>query len=166
MRSKQDLSNCGIIFSVYGLLSNFYPKMSKSGPIVLVEDDPDDQQLIHLIITSQGIENDVLFFDNGTEALEYLKSTADSPFIILCDVNMPKMNGIELCEAIQINEYLRKKSIPFVFFSTSAREQDVKHAYDLTVQGFFEKGVDYETLKRKLKLIFDYWFECAHPNNF
>lgn len=137
----------------------------KSGPIIIVEDDADDQLLICEICEKLN-PGKVVVCDNGQTALDYLVNTSDQPFLILCDVNMPVMNGLELRTEIIKNEYLKRKSIPFVFFSTVAMEREVSAAYDLVVQGYFEKGSNYEELFRKLSLLIEYWRECKHPNSF
>jgi CheY-like chemotaxis protein len=141
--------------------------MSKLGPIVIVDDDPDDHYLIREICHLLKLQNEIVSIHDGHAALEYLRTpSAIQPFIILCDMNMPGMTGLQLRDEIIRDEALRKKSIPFVFLSTTAREKDVKTAYDLTVQGYFEKGHDFEKFKEKLVLIFEYWRECKHPNTF
>jgi CheY-like chemotaxis protein len=140
--------------------------MSKSEPIIIVEDDLDDQQLIQEVYASLKIGHKLLCFANGKEVLDYLQSGHDNPFLIICDINMPEMGGIRLREIINKDDRLRKKSIPFVFLSTTADQSEVNQAYDMTVQGFFEKGNNYEKLKRRLEIIFEYWKECVHPNSF
>lgn len=139
--------------------------MSKKGAIILVEDDKDDQQLIKEIIESAGIENDVDIFDNGKEAFDYLVTTTDSPFVIISDINMPVMSGLELRQKINANEYLRRKSIPFIFLTTTANPMAVQEAYEMSVQGFFEKSTQYRQFRTLIKLIYDYWQQCKHPNN-
>ncbi|MEJ7646436.1 MAG: response regulator [Chryseolinea sp.] len=135
-------------------------------PIILVEDDPDDQLLIAEITQSLNPNSEILIFDTGDAALEFLLATTQQPFIIICDVNMPRMNGLQLRREIVSNERLLKKAIPFVFFSTTAVEKQVDLAFDMVVQGYFEKGNTYEELKEELKMIYDYWRHCKHPNTF
>jgi CheY-like chemotaxis protein len=138
---------------------------SKSGPLIIIEDDLDDQEIIKEILKSLDISNTLLFFSDGTEALTYLQTMAEQPFLILCDVNLPKMNGIELRMEINNDDRLRKKSIPFVFFSTNAHRDTVIQAYDLTVQGYFLKSATVRELEDTLGMIINYWSLCRHPNN-
>lgn len=140
--------------------------MAKTGPLIIIEDDLDDHQILNEVLSEIKFPNAVKFFTNGEEALDFLRTTSDHPFLILCDVNMPKINGLQLRSVIELSPSLKKKSIPFVFFSTTARDKDVELAYDLTVQGYFEKAYDFDNLVRQLKLILSYWMECKHPNNF
>jgi CheY-like chemotaxis protein len=138
---------------------------SKKGPLVIVEDDIDDQEIIKEVFESLGLSNTLLLFTDGFEALTYLQTTADQPFLILCDINLPKLNGLELREHINADDRLRRKSVPFIFFSTDASRDAVEKAYDLTVQGFFIKDHTLQELTDTLGLIIAYWSQCKHPNN-
>jgi CheY-like chemotaxis protein len=135
------------------------------GPIIIVEDDLDDQEIINDILQSLKLSNTILLFSDGTEALTYLQTMKEQPFLILCDINLPKMNGLEFRMEINLDERLRKKSIPFIFFSTNASKETVTKAYDLTVQGFFVKEHTLKELHDTIALIINYWMQCRHPNN-
>jgi CheY-like chemotaxis protein len=138
---------------------------SKNGPLIIVEDDLDDQEIIREVFESLKVSNTLLLFSDGFEALTYLQTTTDQPFLILCDINLPKLNGLQLREKINKDERLRKKSVPFIFFSTNAGRDAVEKAYDLTVQGFFIKNHTLQELRDTLHLIISYWTLCRHPNN-
>ncbi len=135
------------------------------GPILIVDDDNDDQEIYADAIKEIGIPNEIRFFAGGQEALDYLLLTGEQPFIILSDVNMPLMNGIQFKEKIQQDNYLREKSIPFVFISTNASALTVRQAHNLSVQGYFEKPDKMENVKNMLRKLFDYWELCKHINN-
>jgi CheY-like chemotaxis protein len=135
------------------------------GPIVIVEDDSDDQEIYSEAIRGVGVSNEMRFFADGQSALDYLATTSEQPFIILSDVNMPGMNGLTFKERIQSNDYLRKKGIPFVFISTNASAPSVRRAHELSVQGYFEKPNSMQGIKSMLKVLFDYWELCRHINN-
>ncbi len=137
----------------------------KKGPIILIEDDKDDQELMQDILHQVHISNELICFTNGREALQYLKTTSDQPFLILSDVNMPLMNGLELGALINEDEELKNKSIPFIFLTTTASTSAVKQAYNMSVQGFFEKGANIKEIGKMIRLIYDYWQLCRHPNN-
>lgn len=140
--------------------------MSKRGPIIMVEDDVDDRKIFSEAMEEMGIKNEIIFFAEGENVLSYLlNNLVAQPFIILCDVNLPKMNGLELKEKIDTNPALRRKSIPFVFFSTSADTELVDKAYEYAVQGYFIKDNTMREMKDSLKCIFTYWLKCRHPNN-
>lgn len=139
--------------------------MSKKGPIFLIEDDEDDQLLITGAIKSLGVINPIRVFHNGQEVLAHLEMTQEQPFLILCDINMPLLNGLELRGLINQSEYLRKKSIPFIFLTTTASAESIREAYNDSVQGFFQKAVSQAGLQHQIKLIVDYWESCLHPNS-
>ncbi|GAB3639467.1 hypothetical protein GCM10027423_01030 [Spirosoma arcticum] len=116
-------------------------------------------------INELRVPNELRFFTNGESALHFLKTTLQKPFLILCDVNLPGMDGIELRKRLNENEYLRRKSIPFLFVTTAASPALVQTAYDETVQGYFRKPQTYIELKNQLQLILTYWRDCIHPNS-
>jgi CheY-like chemotaxis protein len=140
--------------------------MSKNGPIIIVDDDPDDQLLAKEVIGSLGMTNKVMQFFTALDALEYLMNDLqDQPFIILSDINLPRMNGIELKKAIEANDELRKRAIPFVYYSTSGEKSIVDKAFSLQVQGFFVKANSLNEMRQCFRIIFDYWRISRHPNN-
>jgi CheY-like chemotaxis protein len=139
--------------------------MSQTGPIVLVDDDPDDQEMIERIIKKMSLKNEIKHFTDGEQVYEYLKTTKEHPFIVICDINMPIINGLELKTLIDKDPVMKLKSIPFVFLSTAANPEQVAEAYKLSVQGFFLKGQSYDVLRSSLRRIIEYWQACIHPNN-
>lgn len=134
------------------------------GPLLLVEDDIIDQVLFKKAMSVLRITYELIVANNGEEALTILRSDVVPPFIIISDINMPRMNGLELAREILKDEKLRSKSIPFVFMSSSASPEEVKQAYDLCVQGYFEKSLDYNSLKNNLSMIIGYW-ERSHSKS-
>ncbi len=138
-----------------------------SGPIILLEDDPDDIEIFQEILKELDIPNEFVVFARPVEAFEFLEATVEQPLIIISDVNMPGMSGREFKNRLDSNERLKKKSIPFIFYSTSANRAFVTDAYlNLSVQGFFLKGNSYKEIKDQLRIIFDYWKVCQHPNSY
>ena len=139
--------------------------MSKLGPIVLIEDDIDDKEIFSMVLKELNVGNQFVWFDNTAPALNYLMTTVDTVFLIFCDINLPGKNGLDFKRSVDKDPALRKKCIPFIFFSTTASQKDVNAAYlEMTVQGFFKKGIDYDEMKSQIKKIFDYWLSCKHPN--
>tara|TARA_Y100000815_G_scaffold116604_1_gene105242 strand:- start:69223 stop:69741 length:519 start_codon:yes stop_codon:yes gene_type:complete len=139
--------------------------MYRSGPIVLVEDDADDKEVFEDIVKELGYENPVVWFDTTLKAYDYLKLTKDTVFIIFSDINMPYESGLEFKCRIDSDDHLRKKSIPFVFYSTTVNQKAVNEAYiKMTIQGFFQKGDDYKEMKELISIILKYWTYCHHPN--
>ncbi|MBR8840726.1 response regulator [uncultured Spirosoma sp.] len=139
--------------------------MSLKGPIICIDDDDDDQHLLRHAIEQAGVTNPIRFFANGEDALSYFETTTEQPFLILCDINMPFLNGLELRQRINDSEYLRQKAIPFVFLTTASNAEYVRQAYQESVQGFYEKATNYAQLQQQVRLIIEYWQSCLHPNN-
>jgi CheY-like chemotaxis protein len=137
--------------------------MNVRGPILLIDDDLEEQDLLETAFRDIGMTNKIRFFKNGLEAYEYLLESIENPFLILCDINMPVMDGLTLRDNINNNEILRRKSIPFIFYSTTARPEEVEKAYSLSVQGFFEKHLSYKELCDDLRRICSYWASCVRP---
>ncbi len=138
--------------------------MNKNGPIIVIEDDMDDQELMSEVFEELGYKNEILFFGDGELALDHLVNNDVEPFIVFSDINMPKLNGMELREKIHNNEDLRIKSIPYLFFSTSSEQEFIIDAYSKSVQGFFVKPRTYDELRKTLKTIIEYWKTCVSPN--
>jgi len=138
--------------------------MNKSGPIVVIEDDADDQEVLAEIFKNLDYKNPVIYFSDSEEALTYLVDTKIKPFLILSDINMPKLSGFELRQKVHTNEDLNLKCIPYLFFTTTSSQQAVVDAYSQSVQGFFVKPNSIEHLERTIKRIIEYWQECEAPN--
>ena len=137
--------------------------MNKKGPIIVIEDDEDDRLFIKDVFKELNFKNEIIFFEDGYVALHYLTHGEVEPFIIISDINMPILNGMQLKEEIQKNENLRLKCIPYLFFTTTANQQHVIDAYSKSVQGFFIKPNNVEKLKSTIKKIIEYWQECESP---
>ena len=138
---------------------------SKKGPIIVLEDDADEQELLSEVFTQMKVTNEVKFFSNGDSFLQYIRTTQDQPFIIISDVNIPLLNGLEVKRIINSDDHLRKKSIPFIFLSTSAEKKAVEEAYNQTAQGFFVKQNSIQNIEKHLTIIMQYWSECKHTNS-
>ncbi|PQJ08949.1 response regulator [Flavipsychrobacter stenotrophus] len=140
--------------------------MNKNGPIIVIEDDIDDQQLLIEIFDKLQYKNEIVYFTDGNAALEFLNKTEIHPFLILSDVNMPRINGFELRSKIFTNEQLQTKCIPYLFFTTATTKKAVLDAYALSVQGFFVKPNSIDGLESTIRKIVEYWQECIAPNQF
>ena len=137
---------------------------SRNGPIIIIEDDNDDQEMLRDALTELKISNKLIFFNNSDKALYYLMDTKEQPFLILCDINMPLLNGLEFRRKIVEIDLMRKKTIPFVFLTTTSKTEAVEEAYNLMVQGFFQKPNSMKELKELLHAAINYWKICLHPN--
>ena len=140
--------------------------MDKSGPIIVIEDDIDDQAVLVEIFKKLGYANKIVYFIDGNDALAYLNQTDVQPFLILSDINMPKINGFELRNKVFTNEQLQTKCIPYLFFTTGANKKAVIDAYAMSVQGFFIKPPSIQKLENTIKKIVEYWQECIAPSQY
>ena len=140
--------------------------MQKSGPIIVIEDDLDDQDILQEIFRKLDYPNEVRFFADGYKALDFIQDTNVQPFLILSDINMPKLNGFELRRKIHNNEELRIRCIPYLFFTSGADRKAVTDAYSMSAQGFFIKPSRLEQLESTIRKIVEYWMECYAPNQY
>ena len=140
--------------------------VNKSGPIIIIEDDADDQEVLTEIFKKLNYPNKILFFFDGQDALDFINKSSDSPFLILSDINMPKLNGFALREKLKTDAKLNIKCIPYLFFSTALSQKSVIDAYSLSVQGFFVKQNSMSELEKTIFVIMEYWRRCAAPNDF
>jgi CheY-like chemotaxis protein len=127
-----------------------------SKPILLVEDDQVDVMTILRALKEVHVSNRVVAMENGEAALEYLRAPdSEQPCIILLDLNMPIMNGIEFLQNIKQDPLLRR--IPVVVLTTSEEQQDKMRSFDLGVAGYMTKPVDYRQFVEVVRSINLYW---------
>lgn len=139
---------------------------NKNGPVIIIEDDVDDQDFLTEIFHKLNYQNKVLFFFDGQEALDYINTSHELPFLILSDINMPKLDGFALREKLRTDSKLSNKCIPYLFFSTALNQRAVIDAYSQSVQGFFVKQNSMAELEKTISVIMEYWRRCAAPNDF
>ena len=140
--------------------------VNKEGPVIIIEDDLEDQEILTEIFGNLNYRNEIIFFSDGGEALAYLDATEEAPFLILSDINMPKLNGFALREKLKNDRRLTNKCIPYLFFSTASDQKSVIDAYSQSVQGFFIKPNTMAELEKTIRVIMEYWRRCAAPNDF
>jgi CheY-like chemotaxis protein len=128
--------------------------MNTTRPILLVEDDAVDAMTVKRALKEIKVANPVVHQTNGQEALDYLTG-ADTPAIILLDLNMPRMNGIEFLKIAKKDDRLKK--IPVVVLTTSKEDEDRVGSYDLGVAGYMVKPVDYTQFVEVMRAIHLYW---------
>jgi len=138
--------------------------MRNSQPILLVEDDNVDVMTVKRALKDLKINNPLVSTSNGEEALEYLKNNdTKKPCIILLDLNMPKMNGIEFLKIAKADDTLKK--IPVVVLTTSSQQQDIIDSFKLSVAGYIVKSVDYTEFTKAISTINLYWTLSKLPSN-
>lgn len=132
--------------------------------IHVVEDDLVDIMTIKRAFKECRITNPIHISNNGEEALDYLKDSENiMPGLILLDINMPRMNGIELLRILKADD--RLKRIPVVMLTTSKEQQDKIESFSLSVAGYMIKPVDYLKFVEIVKTIHLYWTLSEHADN-
>lgn len=140
--------------------------MNNNGPVIIIEDDIDDKEMLEQVFHKLAYPNQLLFFSDGQAALDFLNHMEVEPFLILSDINMPKLDGFALRNKIRLDAKLQVKCIPYLFFSTASSQRAVIDAYSLSVQGFFIKQNTVAELEKTIIVIMEYWKRCTAPNNF
>jgi len=138
----------------------------KTGPIIIVEDDQDDQDVLEETFKTLNYPNQIIFFNDGLKALAYIEENDVKPFLILSDINMPTINGFELKKRIHTNAKLSIRCIPYLFFTTGVNKQGVQDAYAMSAQGFFIKPNSMVALENTIRKIVEYWQECYAPSQY
>jgi two-component system response regulator len=139
--------------------------------ILLVEDNPDDVELTRIAFTQAKIANRLVVARDGAEALDYLfargahadRDPTQLPSIVLLDLNLPKVDGREVLQAIRGNELTR--SLPVVVLTTSVEPFDVEASYALGVNSYIQKPVDFEHFVWAVQQVGLYWLVLNHPRD-
>jgi CheY-like chemotaxis protein len=127
---------------------------------MLVEDNPADVELTTRALHKGQITNELVVARDGQEALDILAdSGSDLPGLILLDLNLPRVNGIEVLERIKKDEQL--KHIAVIVLTTSTREEDVVKTYDLGVNTFISKPVSFDDFIKVVATLKEYWIVIA-----
>lgn len=137
--------------------------------ILLVEDNPDDVELTRIAFAEAKIANELIVMGDGAQALDYLfargdysdRDPTDLPSIILLDLNLPKVDGREVLQAIRANAATR--SLPVVVLTTSAEPFDVEASYALGVNSYIQKPVSFEQFVWAVKQVGLYWLVLNQP---
>ncbi len=134
-------------------------------PILLVEDDQIDTMTVKRALNDLHVTNRVAHVENGEEALAYLNDSAsERPCLILLDLNMPVMGGIEFLRvARDVDADPRIKRIPVVVLTTSEEQQDKVESFNLGVAGYIRKPVDYQRFVETMRTINAYWTVSEMP---
>jgi two-component system response regulator len=137
--------------------------------ILLVEDNPDDVELTLRALKKNNIVNDVVVARDGTEALDYLFGTgayqgrdkSTMPQVILLDLKLPKVDGLEALKRIRSNE--RTRLVPVVILTSSKEDKDLINGYKLGANSYIRKPVDFEKFTEAIKQLGLYWLILNEP---
>ena len=124
-------------------------------PILLVEDDQVDALATRRALRELGVSNPLVVCENGAAGLAWLRDAPEPPCMVLLDLNMPVMNGIEFLQNVQSDDRLRR--IPTVVLSTSDEQDDRIRSFDLGAAGYMAKSMDYRRFVESMRSIDAYW---------
>jgi two-component system, response regulator len=127
----------------------------KTKIILLVEDNADDVRLTRHALTKNNITNELVVAGDGVEALGILRRSEDTPALVLLDLKLPKMNGLEVLQAIRADERLRL--LPVVMLTSSKEEQDVLKSYTQGANSYVRKPVDFAQFNEAVRQLGLYW---------
>jgi two-component system, response regulator len=131
--------------------------------ILLVEDNPDDRDLALLAFEESKIANEIVVARDGVEALEYLfgtgvyegRDTSELPQVVLLDLNLPKLDGLEVLTLIRSD--VRTRRLPVVILTSSDEERDLVESYELGANSYFRKPVDFAQFIESVQQLGLYW---------
>ena len=129
--------------------------MKNNLKVLLIEDDKIEVMKLNRVIDKLGVGHEIIEANNGEEALGLLKEKALLPDIILLDLNMPKINGIEFLGILKNDAVLRY--IPTIILTTSSNEKDLLECYKLGIAGYVLKPLKYEDYVNKIEKVLAYW---------
>lgn len=136
--------------------------MSKLRPILLVEDNPNDLELTLAALKRCALANPIEIARDGAEALDYLHRRGDwldrspgQPAVVLLDLKLPKIDGLEVLERVKSDPLL--KAVPVVMLTSSQEERDLVQSYELGVNAFVVKPVDFQTFLRAIQDLGMFW---------
>lgn len=130
--------------------------MRNTESVLLVEDDAIDMMTVRRAFRDLKLTNPLAHATNGEEALDYLRNEENRrPCVILLDLNMPKMNGVEFMKAVKADAILKR--IPIVVLTTSRDDRDIVESYKLSAAGYIVKPVDYKKFVEAIRTIDVYW---------
>jgi CheY-like chemotaxis protein len=137
-------------------------------PILLVEDDPGDLELTLMALDKSQLANEVIVARDGQEAIDYLRCEGEwsvrnpgNPAVILLDLKLPKIDGLEVLETIRSNETL--KPVPVVMLTSSREEQDLVRSYALGVNAYVVKPVEFNEFVQAIADLGVFWAVLNEP---
>lgn len=137
--------------------------MSSRVEILLVEDNPADAELILMVLAETNLDAHVHVAHDGVDALDFLfrrngyaeLDPWQQPAVVLLDIMMPRLDGFEVLK--QVKSHSETRDLPVVMFTSSKVERDVQRAYELGVNSYIQKPVDFDQLGKVLSAVAHYW---------
>lgn len=129
--------------------------MTNSLNILLIEDDTIEIMKFNRVLNTLGANHKIIEANNGEEALELLQNKSITPDIIVLDLNMPRLNGIEFLKILKADPVLRY--IPSIILTTSSNHQDLLECYKIGIAGYLVKPLKYDDYMVRIKSLLEYW---------
>jgi two-component system response regulator len=141
---------------------------TESYHLLVIEDDQSEQKLLKMMIKGSSYNCNVDFINDGEEAINFIRKfslnddKSNKIDLILLDLNLPKVRGVEVLQAFRQNQYFKK--VPIVVLTTSNNSTDVTDAYETGASGYIRKPSVIEEYEEAIKILFNYWFSlCLIP---
>lgn len=136
--------------------------MGNAAEILLVEDNPNDAELAIRALKKNNLANNLVHLEDGQEALDYLfNDNNEMPKLILMDVKMPRVDGIEVLRKLKSDE--KRKVIPVVMLTSSKEDKDIIEAYNLGVNAYIVKPVDFDQFVKAVTQLGFFWMILNQP---
>jgi len=155
--------HCNIIHAVFNrnIFLYIWP-MKNNGDIIVIEDDADDREILveafEQVLAENRYSNRIVVFEDSATVMDYLKTNGTDPFLLISDINMPKIDGFTLRSRIFNDPDLKDRCIPYLFLTTSGNNEEyIRKAYQMSVQGYFSKPVHFKDYKKLISEILAYW---------
>jgi CheY-like chemotaxis protein len=132
-------------------------------PVFIVDSDIDDQEFLKEAWKELGYSNKLCFFKNAEDAIYQIETQSMAPFLIVAEMKLPKMSGLEFKKYLVEHKDTNFKSIPFVFLTENPSQNQIEEAYLLCTNGIFKKQDSFNKLKQQLIDIVKYWKESLVP---
>ena len=134
-------------------------------PVFIVDSDLEDKDLLQDAWKELGFPNKLYFFKNAEEVIKQIESDREVPFLIISEIDLPKISGLDLKRYLLNHNHTNFKSIPLVFLTDAPSQNQIEQAYHLCTNGVFKKSDSFAKLKDQLVDIVKYWRESLVPMN-
>ena len=135
--------------------------VTRSRVILLVEDNPDDEALTLRALKKNNIANQVVVTRDGVQALEYLFTTPELPELVLLDLKLPRLDGLEVLKRLRAHPVTRR--LPVVVLTSSKQDRDLLESYDSGANSFVQKPVDFADFSEAVRQLGVYWLVLNEP---
>ncbi len=138
--------------------------MNIDGEIIIIEDNEEDRNVLEYVFEKLGYSNRRAYFKNGASVIAYLEAPYAEPFLILSDIDLPYMDGVDLNTQLCTDIEIRRTGVPYLYLTNRATHELTIDAYSKAAQGYIIKPSSPKELISTLKAIMDYWRVCTIPS--